>query len=414
VEEGKLLSGNLLGAQSFFSTANVPPTPGQCSNPVRIASISVRVAALVDAVIFTFNNGFTVQYGGNGGNLQPAFTLDHANGEYITEFTSSHDSFSGTVQCVGIKLRTSSGRTYEIAGSYGFRSLATYTAPDGQQITGLQRPDGFCEPINGIVTECNVGGSEDDIQNFHQVRYAPSTQAAPAALACLTGAPSFSNIVLSSPFHHTATGPNYTPIVGAFAVDSSAGTFSYIHVPSKASPTVWNGYDSFTYRGSCGIGDACDGRVNINVVFWSARSQNETPSPFNAGNGNVVCDTSKSCTNKNNGMWLSRQTLPRLWDMQQDEAGNNVKPFYDYDATTPSIPADGLDFEWTSNWAQISTYGIIGNMAARFPTFELLTFTPGQNFRGDDTVAASAATLSTGFDATCLNGQTNTGSGANV
>jgi hypothetical protein len=206
----------------------------------------------------------------------------------------------------------------------------------------------------------------------------------------------------SIPAHYTQSPPGYTPVIGPFSVESSTGRFSYISAVTKSNPVVWNGYDSFTWTARCGSnGPTCTKTAFVNVIFTKAATQNSQRISFTEGYNSNTIRCSGSCRNGADGMWMARHTLPRLWDMQRDEKGQLVKNKISYGGVS-NIDTDGLDFEWSSNFALISTYGAISNMAVRFPTFEVVQFNPGTSF-DQASVASQAASLSTGFDASCLN-----------
>jgi hypothetical protein len=86
--------------------------------------------------------------------------------------------------------------------------------------------------------------------------------------------------------------------------------------------------------------------------------------------------------------------------MQRDEKGQLVKEKITW-GSTANIPTDSIDFEWSSNFALVTTYGAISNMAVRFPTFEVVQFNPGTSF-DFSSVASQVAGLSTGFEQQCL------------
>jgi len=130
----------------------------------------------------------------------------------------------------------------------------------------------------------------------------------------------------AAPSHHTVTAAHFVPKVEAFAL-TAAGTFKYRHVTQYSSPIVWNGYDSFSFVATCPTTtDQCTGKAFINVIYTSAATQNTPPAGWADGYGNtdsVLCQG--TCRNGADGMWLARHTLPRLWDMQENEQGTGVK-----------------------------------------------------------------------------------------
>jgi hypothetical protein len=218
------------------------------------------------------------------------------------------------------------------------------------------------------------------------------------------------------PQKHFATPNGYTPIVTPFQTTfQTNGKFNYINVPTFGQPNVWNGYDAFTYQATCVVGattETCTSQALINVVFTSAATQN-SPRPsfaqFYTTSDFLQC--TGSCKNGAEGLWMARHTLPRLWDMQRNEAGDLVK---DTISTADGVKAtDGLEFEYSSNFALVTTYGAIGNMAVRFPTFELVAWKPGTTF-DPSSVSSTVASLSTGFDADCLQYQGASGAGSDV
>eukprot|EP00759_Apiculatamorpha_spiralis_P053478 PhF_6_TR6213/c0_g1_i1/m.9359 len=274
-----------------------------------------------------------------------------------------------------------------------------------------------CHSINFFVEEGkpltgNLQLPSNINNNFNDILYAELPNAQPAAAAnCYGGNLVFQ--ILNGPQKHTdTTGTAYTPAYGPFTLNAD-GTFTYIHLPTKADPTVWNGDDGFTFKVTCtGTGAVCpELRANINVVPTSAASQNAPPVPFTNGYSDGVKCTGTCATKTDDGMWLARQTLPRLWDMQRDETGAYVKNTVVFGGETKAT--DALDFEWTSNAALISTYSAISNMAARFPTFEVVEWQVDQTFTTLD-LNPSVALLSTGFDQNCLQHQGFSGQGSDV
>jgi hypothetical protein len=248
--------------------------------------------------------------------------------------------------------------------------------------------------------------------DFHNQPYAdlPTSQD-PAITGCGTDPVTFS--LVSPPTHHTPTAVGYTPVVGPFAL-SANGQFLYANLASLLSRVTWNGFDKFTFNAVCGAQRCAALTAFVNVIWTKAATTNAIPSSFGDGySTNAFISCNGTCENKtNHGMWLSRHALPRLWDMQQDEFYNNIKPWITLDDGSVK-PTDGLDFEWTHNYALITTYGAIGNMAVRFPTFEVIEWKPGQTFN-EANVRALAAPLSTGFDQLCLNYQGSTGLASDV
>jgi hypothetical protein len=230
-----------------------------------------------------------------------------------------------------------------------------------------------------------------------------------ALITCGPGQ-SLAYVLSTPPAMHTGTAATYTPFISSTFAVSPTGTFTYLNLPNKASPVVWNGFDNFQVVAKCldsnnAVVSSCDGTVFVSVTFTSAASQNTAAAAFQAGFPNGVSCTG-NCRNLADGLWMARQTLPRIWDVATNEAGNPVKPTL----TASSITSDALEFEWSSNYAIVSTYGAIGNMAVRFPTFEPLNWAPGDAF----TSTPGVATQSTGFDQTCLTYQGAGGQGTDL
>jgi hypothetical protein len=251
----------------------------------------------------------------------------------------------------------------------------------------------------------------NDFNNFQYASIQPSQLVSAVDTATCTEGITFT--LVGSPSHFTTSPPGYTPIVGNFNL-AADGKFYYINIPSKDNAIVWNGEDSFRYTARCGSGpDSGVCKAKINIVFTKAATQNTPASSFVNGYGQsnygVKCDSAETCISSTDGLWMTRHTLPRLWDMQKDENGQAVKPTIDF-GTATNIDTDNLDFEWMSNYALISTYGALSNMGARFPTFEVVEWKTGETFSS----ISGVATTSTGFDQSCLNNQGTTGLGSDV
>ena len=270
-----------------------------------------------------------------------------------------------------------------------------YWVEEGQLLdTSLQSPPTL-----------NTNFHDDLATNPPMAQGVPNAQA-PSVIGC-QGTLRFG--MESSPSHHTPSPPGYTPAIGSFEVTGPSGSFKYIN---NALGIVWNGYDNFTYNATCTSGyaaytNSCNATAYINVVYTSAASHNRPAPGFgddytSVDNRFVKCEGSCETRGPSNTMWYARHELPRLWDMQTDEAGAPIMPTITWENQT--FDTDALELEWTYNFAIITTYGTIGNMAARFPTMEEITWKPGQWFSSQD-VAAEAANTSTGFDQLCLDNQ---------
>jgi hypothetical protein len=277
-----------------------------------------------------------------------------------------------------------------------------------------------CHTVNFWVMEGILGTFELQAPpaislDFHNTLYADlQTNQQPAATGCPNPATFDLKAGTQVPPHHTPTPPGYTPAISPFALSSSGG-FKYVNLPTSANPTVWNGYDSFEFTATCTANSqtqTCDGRAAINVVYTTATQQNMPRPAFSNDYDMNYLQCSGNCRDKTrDGMWLARHTLPRLWDMQRSETGAPVLPSITWNGETKDT--DGLDFEWSSNFALITAYGAIGNMAVRFPTFEIIQPVPGSPF-DESAVTSQAAGLSTGFEQLCLQYQGNTGHGSDV
>lgn len=246
-----------------------------------------------------------------------------------------------------------------------------------------------------------------DFNNFQFASVAPG-DLLPAVDASACSTPITFTISGSDPSHFTTSPPGYTPAVTDFTLDP-AGTFYYINIPSKNNAIVWNGEDSFKYIAHCNGVPSTECTAKINIVFTKAATHNTPASSFvngyGANNYGVLCDAQQTCISSTDGLWITRHTLPRLWDMQRDENGTPVKPTVTF-GTDAAVDTDTLEFEWMSNYALVSTYGVLSNMAARFPTFEVVEWKPTEDFSS----VSGVASTSTGFDQSCLSGQGASGS----
>jgi len=249
--------------------------------------------------------------------------------------------------------------------------------------------------------------------DFHNTLYTGRENVQqPAVLGCTDV--SFS--IVTGPARHTQTDAGYTPIVGNFAsLFNSNGAFTYVHLPTYGAAVVWNGFDSFRFKATCSapVTGECQQTAFINVVFTTAAEQNLPPVSFGAAyttSDFLKCEG--SCRDKSEGMWLVRQTLPRLWDMQRDETGAVIKPTISWNGVTKDT--DDLDFEWTRNAALVSLYGAVSNLAVRFPTFEVVTYVRSSTPFNPAQVSSQVGAQSTAFDIDCLSWQGSTGLGTDV
>lgn len=97
-------------------------------------SVTIQAGDRLDAVSMTY--GDVVAFaGGDGGDT---YTLDLAEGEYITSMTVSKvkKSLFGTYRVSYVKLVTNLGNVIE-GGTYKSKNSTTYTAPEGYAIAGF-------------------------------------------------------------------------------------------------------------------------------------------------------------------------------------------------------------------------------------------------------------------------------------
>lgn len=107
--------------------------------------------------------------------------------------------------------------------------------------------------------------------------------------------------------------------------------------------------------------------------------------------------------------WKAVPALPNMWDDTRDESGGFSHITPRKDGNSPN----GIDVRWLGGNLVIEVYGLVGNVAARFPTFEPVEWRFGEMFTGTEQTARISAT-SPGFNASCLDQQSRWGMGEEV
>lgn len=128
-----------------------------------------------------------------------------------------------------------------------------------------------------------------------------------------------------------------------------------------------------------------------------------TPSPPTSAPSIVLPNQQMTCRGTcNDKAWKTVPNL-NLWD---DTVGSG-------NARSDGKPTNGIDVVWMNNSLVITAYSLIGNLGARFPTFEPLVSYPGSFLTPAD-LASQAVPSSTGFQQSCLNNQAFYGLGEDV
>lgn len=149
-----------------------------------VASVALRTGARVDRIGVTLSNGFTLQHGGSGGNLQ---TLTMAAGEFLTAADLCSAQNDGHTRVFYAKLYTSLGRT--LAGGAQTSDCTTFTAPASWQIVGFH------------------GRSGDEVDRLGVI-YAPRRSSVPGAPAYAQYVNRLSNLCLDIASASMANGTN--------------------------------------------------------------------------------------------------------------------------------------------------------------------------------------------------------------
>ena len=241
-----------------------------------------------------------------------------------------------------------------------------------------------------------------DTKNFHTTnKWTGDSIQTPAWKpgTCETGTLWFA--LNASAAYHTGTPPAYTPKVKSFSQEwNTAGLFKFINLAQGTNPIVWNGYDYFVFSVMCDTEVKCESIGYINVVYTSASSYNDDSDTFTNGFTDYM-KCSGTCTTG----WITTHTLPHNWDIQKDNTGASVAPETVGTYDGKKRRTDEMQFNWTTNGFLITSYGRIGSMSARFPTFERLAWQPGHLLTSADFVTPHYGAKSTGFAQSCLDNQ---------
>ncbi|KAI0363494.1 mannose-binding lectin [Pilatotrama ljubarskyi] len=103
----------------------------------KVASVTLRGAARLDAVSFTLTSGDVHSHGGTGGD---PVTLALSRGEFLTSATLCWDKHNGDTRNFYAQLATNAGST--ITAGTATTNCAIATAPDGFGIVGMYGQDG--------------------------------------------------------------------------------------------------------------------------------------------------------------------------------------------------------------------------------------------------------------------------------
>ncbi|KAI0350725.1 mannose-binding lectin [Trametes cingulata] len=103
----------------------------------KVASVTLRGAARLDAVSFTLTSGTVLSHGGTGGD---AFSLTLSPGEFLMSATLCWDKHDGDTRNFYAQLTTNAGNT--VTAGTATVNCAVATAPDGFGIVGMYGQDG--------------------------------------------------------------------------------------------------------------------------------------------------------------------------------------------------------------------------------------------------------------------------------
>ncbi|CUF06680.1 membrane-associated protein, putative [Bodo saltans] len=187
---------------------------------------------------------------------------------------------------------------------------------------------------------------------------------------------------------------------------TSLGDFTY------QAPSTQTFFD-FTFQETCAGAVLCQGSAYIQVSNSITPSPTTvqtvapgvaTPAPIATPAPAVVLpNAQQTCRGTcNANAW---KTVP-------------AKDIWDTTAGTGYVRSDGkkvggLDISWSQGALVINSYSLIGNLAARYPTFEPLVGVPGTFLNSADLQSQISAS-SIAFESTCLDKQVNYGMGEDV
>lgn len=201
------------------------------------------------------------------------------------------------------------------------------------------------------------------------------------------------------------------------------GDFSYTS-PSQES------WDDFGFDMYCFQTQICSGSafVLVSASVTNPPTAAATPSPAspgsNGGGGGTVAPTPSpgptappviqsplmTCQGTCNQLaWKAVASLPNMWDTTKDDLGG-------YSQITPRKDGKAIgsvEVAWDMGDLIIMAYSTIGNVAARFPSFEPFSWAKGDGFTSAE-VNSKVSPLSVPFDTTCLDNQPAWGMGEEV
>ena len=216
-----------------------------------------------------------------------------------------------------------------------------------------------------------------------------------------------------------ANGRSFTvirsPAVGTMSTLTLLGDFTF------QAPTVETVVD-FGFTMSCLGAPVCQGSAYITVSkavtnapppapppgftipIGTPQPSVTNPPPIPPSSPQITC--AGSCTQQ---AWKVMATQPQVWDDTPDQYGG-------FSQVTPRKDGKGIgaiDVDWVNGSLIVRAYSTIGNLAARFPTFEAVTYSQGQYLVPSD-LSGLVSPQSTAFDQTCLANQGTTGTSMDV
>ncbi|XQJ28783.1 hypothetical protein NXY56_004815 [Leishmania guyanensis] len=168
-------------------------------------------------------------------------------------------------------------------------------------------------------------------------------------------------------------------------------------------PPTQEGQLSFTFTMYCLGQPFCTGTAYLLVSNEWTLGPTPTPSPSEPeGDTNI---TNKQITCRGTCNTKAWKTYPntKVWDITPDTGYTRMD----------GRPVDGVTVTWRNSSLVVLAYSLIGNLGARFPTFELITTTPKAYMEPTD-FADSVAAGSLSFEMSCLANQGRTGMGEDV
>lgn len=309
------------------------------------------------------------------------FSLDSATGlfVYVAPLVPSVDAFQFAIQCDGVDLCGTKAFLISVRSNVlptpAPPTTATPAPATPAPSTAPPAPLPACAGVYSYVFSRLSNGSLPPQQG--SLFFPPG-----GSLDCTL----FANVTLRT-----------NAFFGNVAIaDPSSGLFTY------TATTVALDWDNFTFALQCAspASMACEGRAKILVQNYTGPTEPPTPipttpPPFYRVSDNLVC---MGTCNRNG--WLSTELNKATFDVTLDDLGRQQPQRMD------KQPLDKVAFRFNNNYDLLmEVFTEIGNMGARFPTFEPIPSSTGPF------IPSAAASRNTAFNATCLGKQSRYGTG---